>query len=205
MTSAAQTASHNHLFPQRFLRMPSCCSVQPVRQYVNEFAAIVDAAFSSFSALINKQLEALPMKMMDTAGARVEVALLRLQNDNREFQLQLTLAMQTFQQEIINYVVESKATLLHALSMQSTSYEFVLAQEVSNEEGLVESSIPTHCSTPAPLRLNTHIHRHSLLSVFNLIPLTLLRLLETLSYHPYRNPPLPRQLRLILPPKRRKA
>jgi hypothetical protein len=56
-----------------------------VRQYVNEFAAIVDAAFSSFGASINKQLEALPAKMMDTAGARVEVALVRLQNDNREF------------------------------------------------------------------------------------------------------------------------
>ena len=86
--------------------------------------------------------------------------------------------------------------------MRSTSYEFVLAQEVSNEEGLVESSICTHCSMPAPLCLNTYIHRHSLLSIFNFIPPTLLRLFETLSYNPYRNPPLPCQLRLILPPKR---
>jgi hypothetical protein len=52
--------------------------------------------------------------------------------------------MQTFQQEIVNYVVESQATHLHALSIQSTSYEFVLAQEVSSDEGLVENSIPTH-------------------------------------------------------------
>ena len=64
-------------------KMPSC-SLQPVQQCVNEFAVIVDAAFgpsarSRFSALINKQLEALPATMIDTAGARVEVALVRLQ------------------------------------------------------------------------------------------------------------------------------
>jgi len=63
-------------------KMPSC-SLQPVQQCVNEFAVIVDAAFgpsarSRFSASINKQLEALPATM-DTAGARVEVALVRLQ------------------------------------------------------------------------------------------------------------------------------
>jgi hypothetical protein len=86
-------------------------------QYVNEFAAIVDGAFSLFSALINKQLEALPAKMMDTAGARVEVALVWLQNNNREFQPQGTLTMQTFQQEIVPALSSTSTPIFNLITM----------------------------------------------------------------------------------------
>ena len=78
---------------------------------------IVDGAFSSFSAWINKQLQALPAKMMDTAGARVEVALVWLQNDNREFQPQWTLAMQTFQQEIIPALSSTSTPIFNLITM----------------------------------------------------------------------------------------